>query len=101
MTKDKGQMTKDKKGLGTKLLKHQTSIRPAKAEAVREYVLDLRVTGCIRHVVEIAIRIRDLIVNGWRKFTFLDRKHRKDRLYPSGCTECVPRDRLGRAHGKT
>src|SRR4029077_6672238 len=83
--------------LAPELLEQQRGIVPAEAEGVRKRQLDVELAGALRDVIEVALGIRVLEVDGRGRAPLFDRFHRDDRLDGSGGPQQVAHHRLGRA----
>src|SRR5262245_28458055 len=82
------------------LLEEQRGVGPAEAEGVVQRHLDRLLAGLVRDVVEIALRIGRLVVDGRRHDVARDRQRRDGRLQAAGRPQQVAGHRLGRAHGQ-
>ena len=74
-------------------------VRPAESEGVREGTADVRLTGLVGNVVQIAFWIGSFIIDGWQHDSVLHRQHRKNRLDSSGPSQEMARHRLRRTDG--
>ena len=72
-------------------------VLPAEPEGVREGTADVRLTGLVGNVVQIAFWIGSFIIDGWRNDSVLHRQHRKNRLDSSGPSQEMARHLLRRA----
>src|SRR2546426_12778396 len=61
----------------------------AEAEGIRNSHPHVGLPGLVRNVVEVALRIRDLVVDRRRKLAVTDRKRREDRLDGAAGAETV------------
>jgi spermidine synthase len=77
-------------------LEQESGVRAAKSERVREGVIDRHGTPHVRHVVEIALGIGLVEVDGRRSDLMVDRQRGYARLEPAGGAEQMARHRLGR-----
>src|SRR2546426_284208 len=55
-------------------LEQERGVGAAKTEGVRKRVADVGLTRLVRHVIEVAVRIRYFVVDGGRNDTALDNK---------------------------
>src|SRR3972149_6085007 len=79
--------------------KYQRGILPAEPEAVAQGHVHTPLAGLVGHVVQVALWVRLLVVDGRRDHPVLDRLDADYGLYgPRGSDE-VTHHRLGRAHG--
>src|SRR3954454_13541559 len=62
------------RGLSGKSLKYQAAVRASKSERVGQRVLDRNWTCVIRHVVEVALGIGILVIDGGRSDLVADRE---------------------------
>ena len=75
---------------------------PAEAERVREHGVHVLLPGYVGYVVEIAVRVRVLVVNGGMDNPLSDRSYRSNRLdrpRPAERGDAVPGDRGVVAYG--
>src|SRR5438874_846379 len=68
----------------------------AEPERVRDADPHVGLAGLVRDVVEIALWVRILVVDGRRQATAIDRERREDRLDRAGRAEAVAGRALGR-----
>src|SRR5919206_4086834 len=71
------------------LLHDQARVVPAEAERIREADADLGLARLVRDVVEIALRVRLVVVDRRRQHAALDGEDREDRLDRAGRAEAM------------
>src|SRR5207245_2569488 len=76
------------------LAKDERRVRAAEAEGVRQRDLDVLLARLVRHVVEVAVRIRRFVVDRRRQDAVVQCEHGRDRLHAAGGAEEVARHRL-------
>src|SRR5581483_10915005 len=77
---------------------NQTSVRAAEAERIGQRVLDIHGARVIRHIVEIALRIGEFVIDGGRRDLIANGQNREAGLESTGPAEQVPRHGLGGTH---
>src|SRR5439155_24638156 len=74
---------------------NECRVRTAEAETVCERVLHNRLARFVRHIIQVAFRVRRFVVNRRRQFPPVDGKHGEDGFYSARCAEQMTRHRLG------
>ena len=81
-------------------LEKKRCVGAAEAEGIGQGVLDVNLAHLVRNVVEIAVGIRRLVIDGGRNNSSLNNKRRDSGLYGSRCAEQVADHGLGGTDGK-
>ena len=76
-------------------LENETAVGAAKAERVGKRVIDAHGTGVVGHIVEIALRIGNLVVDGGRGDLIADREHSDAGFEAASAAEQMTGHRLG------
>src|SRR5436305_3465179 len=79
-------------------LEHEGGIGATEAERIRQRVLDREPPRLVRHVIEIAVLVRVLEVDGGRRRLVVHGERGYARLEAAGRAEQMSRHRLGRRH---
>src|ERR1700694_2306811 len=81
-------------------LKDQAAVGAPKAERIRQRILDLHLPGMIGHIVEVALRVRELVINGRRCDLVAQSQHGDASLQASRATQQVAGHRFRGTYGQ-
>src|SRR5262245_7581295 len=73
---------------------NERRVGAAEAETVRQRVLHARLARFVCDIVQVAFRVRSLVVNSWGQFPAMDGQRGEDGFDPAGRAEQMPRHRL-------
>src|ERR1022692_1374406 len=76
-------------------LENQATVGPAKAETVRQRMVDLHGTRLVGNVIQVAVRIRTIVIDRRRRHLIADGEYRDAGLDSAGAAQQVPGHRLG------